>query len=174
MAELKTDIKAEDTKTKDATEQEKTEQTEQPIVLQAIYLKDFSFESPNSPGVFNAKWAPQIDLQLSHKHLVVQEDFYETVLHLEINCKQDEKHAFVIEIQQAGLFQIRGVPQEQIEQVLCTFCADLLFPYARSTIDNILLHGGFPPLKLAPINFVQVYQESLAKKKQNEPADQHA
>ena len=136
----------------------------EPITLQAIYVKDFSFEAPNSPSIFNESLNPEVDLQLNTKNRRIEENLYEVTLHLSVGCKQGKAYAFFVEIQQAGTFHIFGLNKNQIDQVMATFCADLLFPYARSTIDTILLQGGFPALRLAPINFMQVYQDSLRKK----------
>lgn len=137
------------------------EPAQHPIHLHSVYLKDMSFESPNTPAVFAEKWNPKVDLQINNKHRRVDNNSYELVLRLSISCKQEKHHAFFIELEQAGLFDVIGLDKQQTQRVLSTFCAEILFPYARATVDNLLLQGGFPPLKLAPINFVQAYEESL-------------
>ena len=144
-----------------AQAQPRNEPVQHPVQLHSVYLKDMSFESPNTPAVFAEKWQPKVELQVNNKHRRVDKNAHELVLHLTISCKQEKHHAFFIELEQAGLFEIVGLNKQQVQRVLSTFCAEILFPYARATVDNILLQGGFPALKLAPINFVQAYEASL-------------
>jgi len=137
--------------------------------LQRIYLKDLSFESPRSPLVFQGAWKPQINLELNSKHNKLEGDLYEVVLNLTITAKNDgDEVAFLVELQQAGIFLIKGMEDAALHQALGSFCPNLLFPYAREAIDNVVGKGSFPVLMLAPVNFDAIYAESLRQRAEME------
>ncbi len=135
--------------------------------VHSIYLKDLSFEAPHSPAVFNEEWKPKIDfdLQMGTQVLSQEEGIYEVVLHVTVTIKlgegEQEKAAFLIDIQQAGAFTVRNLPEETVKQVLATTCATVLFPYARETISSLATRGGFPQLVLPPINFDAMYAHHM-------------
>ncbi len=129
------------------------------FALQRIYLKDFSFESPRSPGVFTGQWSPKINFEVKSRSEKFQENTYEVVLTLTVDAKLEDNTAFLVEVQQAGVFACANMEAQQLEQVLSTVCPNILFPYARESIDSIVTKGSFPPLMLAPINFDAVYAE---------------
>jgi preprotein translocase subunit SecB len=147
-----------------------TENQKQPqFALQRIYLKDLSFESPNSPVVFQEPWKPQVNLDLNTAHNKVSDNQYEVVLSLTITAKLGEKVAYIVEIQQAGVFLVAGIEGPQLGQMLGAYCPNILFPYAREAIDGIVNKGSFPALMLAPVNFDAIYAQAL-KRKQEEAA----
>ena len=129
------------------------------FALQRLYLKDASFESPNSPGTFQGKWTPRITFDIKSRSTKLQDDVYEVVLVLTIEAKQDENTAFLVEVQQGGIFVCRGFDNQQLEQVLSTVCPNIMFPYAREAVDALVIKGSFPPLMLAPVNFDALYQQ---------------
>lgn len=129
--------------------------------LQRLYLKDASFESPNSPESFRSgQWRPQIMFDIKSRNSKLQDDTYEVVLILTVEAKQEDKAAFLVEVQQGGIFTCRGLDDQQLEQVLATVCPNIMFPYARETIDSLVVKGSFPPLMLAPVNFDALYAQS--------------
>ena len=137
------------------------------FALQRIYLKDSSFESPGSPGVFQGQWTPKINFDIKSKHEKLQDDFFEVVLVLTVEAQVDEKVAFIVEVHQAGLFAAKGFDANQLENMLATVCPTILFPYAREAIDSLVLKGSYPALALAPINFDAIY----AQQKQAQAAE---
>lgn len=139
------------------------------FALQRIYVKDLSFESPNSPLVFQDQWKPQVNLDLNTAHNKVSDNQYEVVLSLTVTAKIDEKVAYIVEIQQAGVFLLQGIEGAQLGQMLGAYCPTILFPYAREAIDGLVNKGSFPALMLAPVNFDAIYAQAL-KRKQEEAA----
>jgi preprotein translocase subunit SecB len=129
-----------------------------------IYVKDFSFESPQSPGIFNAKeWAPSTNLNLRSSHSPVSDTLHEVVLTITVEAKEKEgdKTIFLIELQQAGAFDISGYEKDEMGVLIGSFCPGVLYPYAREAIAGIVQKGGFPEFVLQPINFDALYQQSL-------------
>ena len=138
------------------------DQEEQQFVMQRIYTKDVSFESPDSPGVFLKTWQPKINVDLNTKsNLVDDNDNYEVVLSITVTAEIEEKSAFLVEVQQAGIFLAKGIEGDQLRGVLGTVAPTILFPYARESIDALCIKGGFPPVMLAPVNFEALYQQAL-------------
>ncbi|MDA1314620.1 MAG: protein-export chaperone SecB [Acidobacteria bacterium] len=123
------------------------------FVLQRIYLKDLSFESPASPQLFSADWQPQVRLEIGTRSTEVADSIYEVIIQITITAEQEGKTAFLIEVQQAGLFHITGIEERLMPQVLQVTCPTVLFPYVRETVDTMALKGSIPPLLLAPIDF---------------------
>ena len=130
------------------------------IAVQRIYVKDMSFESPEAPVSFNLTTAPQTNVELNTKTRQLGEDAFEVVLHITITAKHEEKVIYIAEIQQAGYFTIANVPEESMGQALGAFCPNVLFPYARATLDSLVNKGSFPSLMLAPINFDALYAQN--------------
>lgn len=144
-------------------------QNQPQFALQRIYLKDLSYESPNSPLVFQEQWKPQVNLDLNTNHRKISDNQYEVVLSLTVTSKVEDKVAFIVEIQQAGVFMVKGIEGAQLNQMLGAYCPNILFPYARETIDGVVNRGSFPALMLAPVNFDAIYAQAL-KRKQEEAA----
>ncbi len=143
---------------------EATPQGQAEIGIERLYIKDISFESPQAPAVFAGKWEPQVKLDINTRFQQLEGNRHEVVLTLTINARQEqEKTAFIIEIQQAGIFRIVGLEKEHLRRVLSAMCPGMLFPYARETIDSLAVKGGFPPLALAPVNFDAMYEQALAQ-----------
>jgi preprotein translocase subunit SecB len=140
---------------------------QQQFTIQRIYTKDLSFESPASPNVFRKQWQPKVNVDLNTRSTPVDEEGnFEVVLTLTITATQDEETAFLVEIQQAGIFFIKGIEGPDLQRVLGTAEPNILFPYARENIDSIVVKGGFPPVMLAPVNFDGLYQQALAQAEQ--------
>ncbi|WP_119393536.1 protein-export chaperone SecB [Salinibius halmophilus] len=138
--------------------------------IQRIYLKDMSFETPNSPEIFREEWKPQLKLDLDNKTTKLDDDNWEVVLTITLTAKVGEKTAFLIEVQQAGIFLAKGFEEDQLKNMLGSYCPTTLFPYARETIDNLLVKGSFPPAMLAPINFEAMYRQAQQNQQQAAPA----
>ncbi|MBN7798792.1 protein-export chaperone SecB [Parahaliea mediterranea] len=137
---------------------------QQQFTMQRIYTKDLSFESPGSPGIFRKQWQPKVNVDLNTKSDKIDDNGnYEVVLTITITAKVDDETAFLVEVQQAGIFFISGIEGENLRRVLGTACPNILFPYARENIDAIVVKGGFPPVMLAPVNFEGLYQQALAQ-----------
>lgn len=131
------------------------------ISIQKLYLKDFSFESPNSPSVFrNQEWQPKTNLNLRSAHSAAGEDMHEVVLTITVEAKQNETTLFLVELHQAGLFSIVGYNAEEFDAIVGSFCPATLFPFAREAIAGVVSKGGFPEFLLQPINFDALFAES--------------
>ena len=137
------------------TEQTNNEQHQ--FFIQRIYTKNISFESPNSPQVFQDEWEPELNLDLNVKHQNLDKDTFEVVLTVTANVKNKSKVAFLVEVEQAGIFTIQGPVGEQLEHALGSFCPSLLFPYAREIISSEVTRGSFQQLVLSPVNFDAIF-----------------
>lgn len=138
--------------------------TEKQITIQKIYLKDFSFESPNTPSVFTSgKWTPNTNLNLRSSHTPCGDDHTEVVLSLTVEAKHEDKTLFLVELQQAGLFHISGYDEKEFGVIVGSFCPNILFPYARESISAAISKGGFPEFVLQPINFDSLYAQGQAQ-----------
>lgn len=148
------------------------EQNQQQFAIQKIYLKDVSFESPNSPGVFSeGEWKPEINIQLNTEARAIADNVNEVVLTVTVTAKQDDKTAFLVEVKQAGIFQMSGFPKEQMGGMLGAFCPETLFPYAREAISELVSKGGFPQLLLSPVNFNALYMQHQQQQAQKASAE---
>ena len=137
---------------------------QQQFTLQRIYTKDLSFESPSTPEIFRQNWQPNVNVDLNTKSSKIDEQGnHEVVLTLTITAKVDDDTAFLVEVQQAGIFYVVGIEGEPLRQVLATVGPNILFPYARETIDSLVTKGGFPALMLAPVNFDALYRQAVAQ-----------
>ena len=134
-----------------------SESTDGQFAIHKIYVKDLSFETPNSPAIFRGEWRPQIDIQLHSEAKRIEPDLYEVLLTVTVTAKLQERTAFLVEVHQAGVFGIAGVPEGRLGPMLGSFCPNLLFPYARETVSDLVTRGGFPQLLLAPVNFDALY-----------------
>ncbi len=148
------------------------DKAQQQFDIQKIYLKDASLETPSSPGIFAEKWTPEIKLQINTTANTLRENVHEIVLTLTVTATLGAKTAFLAEIQQAGIFVLKGIKKDQIGPVLGAFCPNILFPYARETVDALVTRGGFPPLMLKPVNFDALYlQHVQARRNQQATAE---
>lgn len=156
--------------TPQTSDQQTSDQSaEQQFAVQKIYTKDLSFESPNAPGIFTEQLQPQINLELNSNGKRVADDIYEVVLSLTVTVKHEEKTAYLIEVQQSGVFYIKGFNRDELGHMLGSFCPEMLFPYAREVVSDIATRGGFPQLLLAPVNFEALYAKHLADQQQADP-----
>lgn len=133
------------------------QQTQANFMIQKIYVKDLSFEAPNSPAIFTEAWKPQANMEMNTNFEKLDDQHYEVVLKLKITTKIEDKIAFVIELKQAGIFLIENITGNALNQLLHGYCPTTLFPYARDTIATQVFRGSFPELNLAPINFDALY-----------------
>lgn len=145
------------------------EQTPQ-FSIQRIYLKDMSLEAPNSPQAFTQEWKPEINLEMNTQSQELGEDVFEVVLTLTVTAKNESDTAFLIEVQQAGIFVVSGMEAAEAHHALGAFCPNILFPYARETIDSLVVKASFPALMLAPVNFDALYAQQLEKLQQEAAA----
>ena len=159
---------AEDTNSKNETQVngqeavQNTEAQEQQFIIERVYVKDISFESPNSPAIFTQDWEPDTNLNLNTQVNPLGEDHFEVELHLTVSVKgKDGKTAFLVEVVQAGAFLIKGYPAEQLSHLLASYCPSNLFPYAREVISNLVSKGSFPEMHLSPINFDALYAQNI-------------
>ena len=137
---------------------------QQQFTLQRIYTKDVSFESPSTPKIFRQNWQPNVNVDLNTKSSRIDEEGnFEVVLTLTVTAKIEEDTAFLVEVQQAGIFYMVGIEGEPLRQVLATVGPNILFHYARENIDSLVIKGGFPALMLAPVNFDALYRQALAQ-----------
>lgn len=137
--------------------------------LEKIYVKDISYESPNSPQVFLEKAAPDVNVQLGIEHTPLNQDegLYDVVLTVTVTAKNSERAVFLAEAKQGGIFRITGIPDSEMSKVLEISCPNILLPFVREVINDLVVKGGFPQLLLSPINF-----EALYLQKQSAGADQ--
>ena len=131
--------------------------------LQRIYVRDLSFEAPKSPEIFRQEWTPSVELDLNTRQKPLEGDFHEVVLTLSVTVKTAGETAFIAEVQQAGIFLISGLDAAAMSHTLGAFCPNILFPYAREALDNLVTRGSFPALMLAPVNFDALYAQELGR-----------
>ena len=146
------------------------EQGQQHFEIQKIYLKDASFEAPNTPAAFTQEWQPNVNVQLNTEAKPIADKQYEVVLSVTVTAENQEKNAFLVEVQQAGVFSLDGFEEEQLKGMLGSFCPDILFPYVREAVSDLVTRGGFPQLLLAPVNFDALYTEHM-KQQAEQPTE---
>lgn len=134
------------------------------FMIQRIYVKDLSFETPNTPAVFQQQWEPELNLDLNSNSTKLEEGVYEVVLTVTATVANQKAPAFLVEVKQAGIFSILGAAGNQLDHLLGSFCPSILFPYAREAITSQVIRGSFPQLVLAPINFDALYMQQLEEK----------
>ena len=130
--------------------------------IEKVYVKDLSLEVPNAPQVFLQGDTPQLEVQLGHAAQGIDGTLFEVSVTVTVTAKVGEKTLFLVEAVQAGIFQIRGIPEKELPAVLGIVCPNVLFPYARETISDTVNRAGFPPVLLAPVNFEAIYQQQQA------------
>lgn len=135
--------------------------------IQRIYVKDLSYEAPNTPHTFTDDWKPEVQLNLETKSNRIQDNVHEVILSVTATVTSSKKSAFLIEVHQSGIFMISGFPSDQLHQMLGSFCPNILFPYAREVISDVVVRGGFPQLILAPVNFDALYTQHMDEQKKS-------
>jgi preprotein translocase subunit SecB len=138
--------------------------------LKKIYIKDASFESPMSPQSFLQQQAPEVDIQLDISHSEIDAEHHEVILSITVTAKSDDQTVFLCEVQQAGLFQIIGVPEQEMPVVLEIACPNILLPYIRQAIDDLVGKGGYPQMLIHPVNFEGLYQQKVMASQKPEGA----
>lgn len=146
--------------------------------IQKVYVKDLSFETPNSPQIFNEQQSPTVNLQLANNSQRIADNTYEVVLRLTVTVASEEKTFYLVEVNQAGIFHIGDFPDSAIERMVSTLCPNILFPFARELISDLVTRGGFPQLLLAPVNFEALYaqqqqEQQNAQSAADEPQQTH-
>lgn len=150
-------------------EQVQTQETQDmQFLIQRIYIKNSSFETTSTPAIFQDKWEPELSLDIDTQHTKLDQDIYEVSLTVTATVKNQKETAFLVEIQQAGIFTIHGPTNEQLEHILGSFCPSILFPYVRESISSAVSKGSFPALVLSPINFDAFFIQQQSKKNQKE------
>ena len=145
------------------------------FAVQKLYIRDASFESPGAPQSFSfAKWEPKIDLNLTNDQKHVEGDLYEVVINLTATVSVDDRTAFLVEVQQAGLFSIAGFDDREKKYLLGSQCMNVLFPYIREVVSDLSTRGGFPPLIMSPVNFDALYQQHLQNQQAQEDESEAA
>lgn len=153
---------------------QKPEEDNSQFMIQRIYIKNLSFETTNTPAVFQEKWEPELNLDVNIEHKDLENDTYEVTLMVTTTVTNNKNTAFLVEVQQAGIFTIKGPSEEQLDHLLNSFCPSLLFPYAREVISSEVMRGSFPQLILAPINFDALYiHQKEAKAKPEKAQTEH-
>lgn len=139
--------------------------------IEKVYVKDISLEIPNAPQAFLETEAPQVDIQLHHESKAVQAGYYQTVLTITVTAKVQDRTLFLVEVGQAGIFVVRNLPEADMEPVLGIACPNILFPFAREVVADMVQRAGFPPVMLAPVNFEALFQaQKQAAAEQAAPA----
>jgi preprotein translocase subunit SecB len=141
------------------------------LSLQKVYIKDASFEVPGAPQIFQEQGQPQVQLNIQQQVGLIGDNVYEVVLTVTVTCKLEEKTAYLAEVQQAGIFGVLGFDNTSRDTVLATYCPNVLFPYARQAISDLIQGGGFPPFLLQPINFDSLYAEQARRQAEGIPAN---
>ena len=148
-------------------EEKAAEEKQQPqFMIQKIYTKDISFETPSSPEIFREEWKPELDLQLTNEYKQLDDNNHDVTLVATVTAKLGDKTAFLIEVKQSGIFSLIGYSNEEIAPLIGNHCPTILFPYIREVISDIVLKGGFPQLVLAPVNFDALYMNQIEQAKQ--------
>jgi preprotein translocase subunit SecB len=150
---------------------EAAQQNTQPLFhMEKIYVKDLSLEIPNAPQIFLERENPQIDVQLATQAGVVEDGVFEVTVTSTVTAKVGEKVMFLIEAKQAGIFQVRNIPLEEMEPILAVMCPNILFPYLREVVSDVAVRAGFAPVLLNPINFEVLYQQQKQQQAQTAAA----
>ena len=140
---------------------EQEQAAEKQLAISKIYVKDFSFESPQAPKVFTrGEWKPQTNLNLRSAHTALDGNAHEVVLTITVEAKDDDETLFLVEIHQAGIFEVSGYGTDELEAIVGSFCPNILFPYARESIASTIQKGGFPEFVLQPINFDALFLQA--------------
>ncbi|SJM96569.1 protein-export chaperone SecB [Crenothrix polyspora] len=137
--------------------------------IQKIYTKDLSFETPNSPTIFTAKWEPSVDFNLGTNTVALDNSFYEITLKVTLTVKCGDTIAYLVEVNQAGIFALSGFEDHEMGPMVGSFCPNILFPYAREVVSDLVSKGGFPQLLLSPVNFDALYGQHIEQMQQQSP-----
>jgi preprotein translocase subunit SecB len=148
---------------------EEQQTVEKQFSIQKVYTKDMSFETPNSPKIFTEKWEPSVDFNLGSHVEHIENTLYEVSLTVTITVKCSDQIAYLVEVNQAGIFALSGFTDQEMGPMVGSFCPNILFPYAREVVSDLITKGGFPQLLLAPVNFDALYAQHLQQAQQQGP-----
>ena len=163
MAEDKKKNATKKTVAKKATDNEQAQQQGPGFGIEKLYLKDVSVEVPNSPEIFTSRETPKISVELNNNAKPLPEGFFEVALQITVTSKIADKTAFLIDVTQAGIFAVKNLPEESLEPILAITCPNILFPYAREAISDLITKAGFTTVLLNPINFETLYMQQKQK-----------
>lgn len=138
---------------------EPTPNNDKQFAIQKLFVKDISFESPNAPLVFTEKWEPSVDINLTSNASKAPQDLYEVSITVTVTVKNNDKTAYLVEASQVGIFGAKGFPEDEMGPLLGSFCPNILFPYLREVVSELVTKGGFPPMLLNPVNFDALYAQ---------------
>lgn len=156
------------------TDEANSQQPQQQFQLQRIYLKDLSYEAPKTPQLFREQWKPDVNLEINNNATVVEGSIWEVVLKITVTVKNEDAIAFIAEVSQAGLFLLQGIEGLQKEAILKGVCPNILFPYVRETVTDVVSRGTFPQFLLQPINFEAAFAENLRQQQLKAQAEAEA
>jgi preprotein translocase subunit SecB len=139
--------------------------------IEKIYVKDLSLEIPNAPQAFMQQAQPQLEVQIDTGANQFAEAYYEATVSATVTAKVADKTLFLAEAVQAGIFQMRNVPPDELKPLLGIACPTILFPYLRETISDLVIRGGFPPVVLAPVSFEALYMQRIQQPQQASPGE---
>ena len=139
------------------------------FAIQRIFVKDVSFEAPNAPAIFRKEWKPEVKLDLDTRSDKIEDNVYQVILSLTVTTTVGDETAFLCEVQQAGIFSIGEMEEAQMAHMLASFCPNILFPYAREAVTNLVNRGTFPQLNLAPVNFDALFAQYLQQRQAESP-----
>ena len=140
------------------------------FAIHKVYLQDVSVESPNCPDIFSEKWNPDVDVQITSSASDIGDNNHNIAIGITVTVKSNDKTAYLVEVHQAGVFHINGVTEQQLHHMVYSYCPNILFPYAREAISDLIMRAGFPQMLIAPVNFDAMYMQRL--KEQQEAAKQ--
>ena len=141
-----------------------SEEEEKVVQPRRIYIKDASFEAPNSPEMFTKKWQPKLGIEITNSISTLEEEVYEVILAITATVSLGDQTAFLAEVQQAGIFTLKGHDADDLQRLHHVYCLSTLYPYACAALSDLVNRGGFPPLLLAPVNFARLYNQQLQEK----------
>jgi preprotein translocase subunit SecB len=157
-----------------AQEDTQAEQSQQAgFSIEKIYVKDASLEIPNAPQIFTDRTAPQVNIELGNAAQMLEEGIFEVSIKVTVTSKIEDKTVFLVEVTQAGIFQIRNVPEENLEMIAGITCPNILFPYAREAVSDLVVRAGFPPVLLNPINFEALFAQQKQQQANSSEAATH-
>jgi len=151
------------------TDTQASTNNEKQFAIQKLYIKDISFESPNSPLIFTEKWEPKVELNLSTNAAAAPQDLYEASVTATLTVKNNDKVAYLVEATQVGVFAATGFSKEELGPLLGSFCPNVLFPYLREIVSDLVSKGGFPPMLLNPVNFDALYAQHSQERDNSKP-----
>lgn len=143
-------------------------QEERQFAIQRIYIKDVSFESPNSPATFLEEWKPDINVGIQSQIKRLNNENVEVILSVNVEAKQNDKTAFMVEVQQAGIFFVKGFKDQEMGPLLGIGAPNALFPYAREAVTDLITRGSFPQFVLQPVNFEAMYAQQVAQQEKQQ------